>query len=289
MLGFRAVCYLHWIGARMRAPTSADIEQVAELLREVSEQRILPRFGQLAAGEIEHKATAGDATDLVTDVDRKVEEWLTVQLQRLLPGSVVVGEEAVHSDVGKLATLGNGHRIWLIDPIDGTRNFVLGNPHFGVMVALIERGRARAAWITLPALGEMFVAEEGAGAYRDGVRLRVPPAELTGPPRGDIHTKFMPAETRRRIESWRPPRYTPGTPSCAAVEYAALAQGHKDFSVYYRLLPWDHAPGALILREAGGRVTCINGQPYGVTQQNQIMVAAGSAAVDAKVRSWFQG
>ncbi len=93
---------------------------------------------------------------------------------------------------------------------------------------------------------------------------------------------------RNRVLGWPPQRYTPGEPSgCAALEYTNLAQGQKDFVVYHRLLPWDHAPGALVLSEAGGNTVHLDGSAYSARSTDQVTVCAGTDRVSALVRHWL--
>lgn len=271
----------------MSTAAKLDLARVSALLQQAIAELVLPAFRRLGPADIEIKHTPGLAEDVVSRVDREVEEWLTPRLQQLIPGSVVIGEEAAHADARVLDALSSAPRAWLIDPIDGTRGFVDGTDHFGVMIALLERGHARAAWIDLPARGQSFVAEAGAGAYRDGERLRVPLGD-GGSLRGNLYTTFMPAAVRDKVKAWAPGRFTLGEPSgCAALEYTNLAQGQKDFVVYHRILPWDHAPGALILAEAGGSVRHLDGSPYAPANADQLTVAAGSTRASAAVREWL--
>ncbi|GAA2751583.1 hypothetical protein GCM10010440_64410 [Kitasatospora cinereorecta] len=104
--------------------SARDVSEVDRIVREVAEQEIVSRFGRLVAGEIAEKAPG----DLVTVADRAAEEALTARLTALLPGSAVVGEEAVSADPGVLKALDGPDPVWIVDPIDGTHNFVAGNP-----------------------------------------------------------------------------------------------------------------------------------------------------------------
>jgi fructose-1,6-bisphosphatase/inositol monophosphatase family enzyme len=265
-----------------------DIDRVTDLLTEAIAELVLPRLGRLEAHDIQVKSSAGDAEDLVTSVDRAVEAWLAPRLASLIEGSVVVGEEAVHADPRSLDALHGAHWLWLIDPIDGTRNFVEGRDSFGVMVALLERSHTRAAWIALPGRGQMFVAEEGGGAYRDGARLTLPRTDPAGPLRGNLSAKYMAPETRRKVEAWPEGRYIPTAPNgSAAVDYTALAQHERDFAVYHRLLPWDHAPGTLLLTEAGGSVRHLDGETYQPARSNRLMVCASTSDCAEALRRWL--
>jgi len=265
-----------------------DIGRVTALLKRAVAELVLPSFRRLGPGDVERKLTPGLAEDVVSRVDREVEAWLTPELAALVPGSAVIGEEAAHADPGLLSRLHSAHWLWLIDPIDGTRGFVDGTDHFGVMIALLERGQTRAAWIDLPVREQTFVAELGSGTYRNGERLRLGARDTRCAPRGSLYTTFMTAELRSKLQAWPPERFTVGEPSgCAAVEYTNLAQGHKDFVVYHRLLPWDHAPGALVLSEAGGSCLHLDGSVYTATSRDQVTVCAGADRVSALVRQWL--
>jgi fructose-1,6-bisphosphatase/inositol monophosphatase family enzyme len=262
------------------------VDRVSRLLAEVAAQEVMTRFRALAAGDIERKPSADDPDDLVTAADREVERRLTGALIELLPGSRVVGEEATHAEPALMGALAGGDPVWVIDPIDGTRNFALGDDAFGIMLALVDRGATRAAWIALPARGRTFVAEQGAGCYVDGVRLRVPaPAH---PLRGSVYTRFMPAQLAASVTRACEGRFVPQpAPGAAAMEYTSVMGGEKEFVVYYRLYPWDHAPGALLLAEAGGCVEHLDGSRYRPIDSRQVTVVAASPAVAAEVRSWL--
>jgi fructose-1,6-bisphosphatase/inositol monophosphatase family enzyme len=263
------------------------VDRVSRLLAEVVATEVMGRFRALAASDIEGKPTADDPEDLVTVVDRAVERRLTGALVDLLPGSRVVGEEATHAQPELLEALAGADPVWLVDPIDGTKNFARGEDTFGVMIALVDRGATRAAWIALPARGHTFVAEEGAGTFLDGVRVRTPPAAR--PPRGTLYTGYMPADQAAALTHGSAGRFVahPAT-VCAAIEYTSVVRGEKDFVVYYRLHPWDHAPGALLLTEAGGCVEHLDGTRYRPLPSRQLTIAAIGRAVATEVRSWAQ-
>ena len=262
------------------------IDRVSGLLAEVVAEEVMVRFRALEASDLEAKISAGDPDDLVTAVDRAVERRLTGALTALLPGSRVVGEEATHAQPALLAALASTDPVWLVDPIDGTKNFARGDDTFGVMVALFDRGATRAAWISLPARGQTFVAEAGAGTHLDGVRVRAPLGAR--PLRGTLYTHFMPATLAARVIGASAGRFVPHPgPGAAAIEYTALVRGEKDFVVYHRLLPWDHGPGALVLTEAGGRVEHLDGRPYHPRASSQVTILGADPSVPAEVRGWL--
>jgi len=249
----------------MSAPDLAD--PVADLMRRVAAEEILPRFRSLAAHEIAEKAPG----DLVTAADHASEARLEAELSALLPSSVVVGEEAAAADPTVLGRLGLAAPVWVIDPLDGTANFAAGTACFAVIVALVERGATRMGWILDPIGGRIAWAAAGEGAYvREGEgtprRLRMPEPAPIGTMTGSAGRRI-----RRRVEDWRVAD-RPDLPrlvhwGCVGQEYLALATGALQFAQYgNRLKPWDHAAGVLIHAEAGGHAAmAADGSPYAPT------------------------
>jgi fructose-1,6-bisphosphatase/inositol monophosphatase family enzyme len=235
------------------------IDEVTEILREVTEDAILPRFRALAAGEVAEKSPG----ELVTVADREAEELISRRLRGVLD-ALVVGEEATAGDPGLVSALRQAPAAWLVDPLDGTANFVAGRPEYAVMAALVRGGETVAAWIIRPAEDRVYVAERGSGTWRDGVRVHRAPAP-TDPARlrGAALTRFLDPPTKAWVEAAAPrfPALGPGT-ACAGVDYPRLLDGDQDFVLFHRTLPWDHAPGALLLTEAGGTARRPDGTPY---------------------------
>lgn len=231
------------------------IDDVAALMREVAAREIMPRFRLLKEGEIEEKSKG----DFVTIADREAELWLTPRLEALVAGSRVLGEEAVASEPARMGLIESDDPVWTVDPVDGTSNFIAGRETFGVMIALVRRGIAEQAWIYLPVPGELVIAERGAGAWwtSKGQTERLSaghaPRELPDVA-GAFNTRFMPEAWRERIEKFSAVVGREANDFCSAVDYTAVARGQKDLVTYHRMMPWDHVPGSLIVREAGGVV-----------------------------------
>lgn len=260
-----------------------DLDQVTAIVREVSDAVILPRFRNLRAGDIEHKSSASPG-DLVTVADREAELRLAEALLALTPGVTIVGEEATHTRPDLLDQLAFDAPLWVIDPIDGTRNFCSGNDRFGVMVSWIVNGTTQAAWVHLPARGLTFTAERSRGCFCNGARVSIAEKTSAGT-RGSIHTRYMPPPLGAAVQEALASSYT-SVPDAwsAAIEYTDVVRGERDFVVYYRLLPWDHAAPALIVSEAGGRVEHLDGAEYTPRSPHQITIAARSADVALEIR-----
>jgi len=240
------------------------IDQVAAIIREVGTAEVVTRFRALAAGDIIEKSPG----DLVTIADRECERVLSERL-RAVRDIPTVGEESVAADPSLINLVGTAPAAWVIDPVDGTSNFVAGNTNFVVMVTLLEAGQPMAAWIWHPETDSMLTAERGKGAFRDGVRLDrgasedSAPAHTRPPARGILKRKYMDEPARSRLASIPTSAGTvvPAHGS-AGIEYGALVDAEIDFLMYWRTLPWDHAPGTLIAQEAGLQVARVDGSAY---------------------------
>ena len=263
-----------------------DVDAVTHLIERVAHDIVMPKFNALRDDEIHHKPTAGHVDDIVTVVDRDAEAQLTRGLLELLPSAAVLGEEAAHHQPGLLSLVHEDRPVWIIDPLDGTSNFARGHNAFGIMVGLAMSGEMRAAWINLPARGESFVAEAGAGAFCNGDRLAIPPPDARRP-RGALFVRYMPPSVRDSVLSSLAGHIEPTMHTgAAAIEYTDIIRGRQEFAVYYRLLPWDHGAPALMLVESGGTVAHLDGRPYGVRSPNQLTFMTRDTQLAAQLRDW---
>jgi fructose-1,6-bisphosphatase/inositol monophosphatase family enzyme len=249
-----------------------DPQAVLAILVEVAQSEILPRFRTLGQDAVRAKS---HAHDLVTDADVEAERVLTGRLADLLPGSLVVGEEAVHARPEVLDRIGGAAPVWIVDPVDGTGNFVHGRPRFATAVALTIGARTVAGWIHDPLAGVTAVVEAGAGAWLydsagaaqrlavsgQGQPLDALEASVTRKPR-NLHGAF--ARVRRQ--------------GSAAHDYLALASGRLHVASFSRLMPWDHAAGVLLHAEAGGYGALVDGTPYRPTLREGTILLAPDAA-----------
>lgn len=241
-------------------------DEVSELIRDVTERLIAPRFRSLAADEVIMKRPG----DVVTVADREAEAALTAALRQAHPDALIVGEEATFADPRALAGLADADHAWVIDPVDGTRNFAAGKDDFGVMVAETRRGETTRAWIWQPRYGDMYVAELGAGATRNGESL----------------PRLMPGGSPWRAAAW--PRLSrtdaPGlrlrsTCGSCAIDYPALARGETDALAYRSVHPWDHLPGTLIVAEVGG-LARLDGVRYRPGSTGRVLIVAAADAAE---------
>jgi len=258
-------------------PMMPDVARIAELIREAVEAEVLPRFKKLAEGDISEKKPG----DLVTTADIEAEVYLERLLMDALPGSLVIGEEAISRQDKTLAPLEEDRPVWVVDPVDGTANFAKGDSCFATMVALCRRGEVLAGWIHDPLSNKTAIAEVGSGAFYAGEPMRVGNpaslAEMTGPMWKKLE-KTSQENARKGLGDV--PRKI-GHYGCVGHEYIHLADGHIDFAQYGLLQPWDHAAGVLLHREAGGFSALVNGErQYRAVQTtgNRLLLAPNEEA-----------
>jgi len=265
--------------------SAVDPQKVAELMAEIAQSEVMPRFRKLAAGDIRMK----DGNETVTVADEAAERALSPRLIALLPGSVVLGEEGAAADPGTLARLAGDAPVWVIDPIDGTKNYAEGKPDFGVMVALVQRGETAAGWIHRPIEGTTYIAERGGGAWRDGTRLG-PGGALPsdGELNGSIRYSVFPEDRRDALRARVRDRLgRVGSRNCVAREYTDIADGRQHFALFRNLKPWDHAPGVLLVEEAGGHATKWDGSPYRPTDTAGGLLAGVSHEAWKRIREFL--
>lgn len=258
---------------------------VTELLRRVAASELVSRFGKLADTDVHAKPVPLDPTDIVTEADLAAEAWLSPRLTALVPGSVVVGEEQAAQQPDSMDALKTSPLVWLVDPLDGTRNFAAGVGPFGTMVALLDEGELVLGAIYLPLVDRLYTAIRGRGVQVNGRPLSRPVRDRSSTVLGTLYTKFMHPTARDDVErraraAVESGRLRLGEPVlCAAHQYAELVEGRQDFALYQRLLPWDHASGALLLRESGGVSRHCDGREYRTSHPSgPIVVAASTSA-----------
>jgi len=225
-------------------------------------------FGRLEAGQVEEKGR----NDWVSTADRAAEQAISSYLLAATPEFGILAEEG--------GALGAAGARWVVDPLDGTANFVHGFPHFAVSVALVVEGQVTVGVIYDPMRDETFSAVRGGGAYRNGRRTTVSGRSSLD---GAFVTTGFPFRVAKHIDTYlavfREVFFRAGAlrrPGAAALDLAHVAAGIFDGFFEFSLSPWDVAAGTLIVREAGGVVTDLDGGPDVLTRGN---VVAATPAV----------
>ncbi|MER9947284.1 inositol monophosphatase [Mesorhizobium sp. M0047] len=253
-----------------------DIHKLADVLRAAAKAEILPRFGRLGEGDVRTKT---EAKELVTEADEAAERFLKRAFAEMMPEALFIGEESAAADPALLDMALDADLAVVVDPIDGTANFVAGMPLFGVMAAVTRRGETVAGLIYDPMGDDWVLAENGSGAFllrpqgdkhRLSVAAPVPLQQMAG----YVSTDYLPAEIKSGIlANLAKPRMF-ASHRCAAHMYRAFSGGHAHFTMLDRLTPWDHLAGVLIATEAGGHVACFDRSPYDISRRTGALLAA---------------
>ena len=243
-------------------PDLLHLLSVAERAARVGGAIVSGHFGKLSSGVV-----SKGPGDYVSEVDVASESAMRDALAREAPGVAFFGEE----EGGDRADLG-----WVVDPLDGTANFLHGFPIVGVSVALVEAGRPVVGVVHAPMLGETYTAARGHGAHHDGRRLRVADREVahaicaTGFP---FRIKHRLADYRRVFEGAFTTFEDLRRPGAASLDLAWTAAGVFDGFFELGLGAWDVAAGALLIQEAGGLVTDWAGDEQDWLRSGDILAA----------------
>ena len=212
--------------------------------------------------------------DFVSEVDHAAEEAIIRTLREAYPSHAFLGEEG-----GASSPAAGSEYLWIIDPLDGTTNFLHGFPQYCVSIALKHKGVLQQAVVYDPSRNELFTATRGAGAFLNDRRIRVSATDKfedsligTGFPfrefaHFDDYLRMFAAVTRRVAGVRRP--------GAAALDLAWVAAGRFDGYWEYGLYPWDIAAGILLIREAGGAVSDMDGGDA-MLSKGDILAANGS-------------
>ena len=233
---------------------SAEINVLEKICDKVSKV-IIRDFGEVEKLQVSRKGPG----DFVTKTDKKVEKIIIEELEKARPKYGFIAEE---SGERKNESEFN----WVIDPIDGTSNFMHGIPHFAISIALEKNGEVISGIVCDPIKNETFYAEKGRGAYLNNRRIRVSSRksldEVIGlygcPPMLKIDgNKFFDQIKKASSQIHKLRNY-----GSAALDFAYVAAGRADFAWYDHLNYWDYAAGKIILLEAGGTITDFTGKSF---------------------------
>lgn len=226
-----------------------------------------------------HIAQKADLNDLVTEADLAVQRQIVDRIARTFPGDAVLAEE---SGLG-LPPEGRPERCWILDPIDGTQNFVRALfPAWGISLGFVERGSLAAGGVYFPITGDLFLAERGAGARRNGGTLSV--SALDHLERARIDYDVSATDYRRPTLDAAPDLFHRvggiRIHGCAVAALCSVATGDLEAYVHIALNPWDYAAGVLIVEEAGGRASTWSGAPLTFFEGRRSVLASNAALYD---------
>lgn len=258
-------------------------------VRDAARAEIVPRFRSLPPSDI-HSKTAPD--DLVTAADTGMEIRLTNALAEIYPDALVLGEEATAEDAAVMDRVRQPGQCIIIDPVDGTWNFAKGVTTFGSIIAVTHDGDTVLGMLYDPMMDDWMIAGKGAGAWY--VRPGAAPTKLITSPSAALNEltgigslALFPRDRQVAVAQRFPDFRRVLGLRCACHEYRLLAAGGVSFMMNGALKPWDHAAGALVVKEAGGVARLLDGTDYMPTMQHGLMLAASDEETWGRVRDHF--
>ncbi|KMY53494.1 inositol monophosphatase [Bacillus sp. FJAT-27231] len=216
--------------------------------------------------------TKSNPNDLVTNIDEETERFFISNIRAAYPGHSILGEEGQGDDLTSLKGI-----VWMIDPIDGTMNFVHQQRHFAISIGIYENGVGRLGYVYDVTHDELYYAERGKGAYMNGVRLpsltevRLEKALVAVNATWLVKNKYF--DEKKLVDLAIRARGTRSYGS-AAIELAYVASGRLDCYLSMRLSPWDFAAGKILVEEVGGIMTNLAGEELDLLKTNSIFAGA---------------
>ncbi len=252
----------------------SELDFIQSFLRD-NRDYVLEKYMGKTALTVTSKSSA---TDLLTEVDLTIQQRFVEQVRRDYPGDVIVGEE------GEYARLPEDEeaRAWVIDPVDGTYNFVRGIfPEFGISIAFVKSGIAQAGGVLLPEPDLTMLAERGAGSFRNGEKLRVSEVQRLSEACVDIDSGGI--EGRKTLlKKAQDALLGAGVLRCrgsAVVSICQIATADTEGYLHMRLQPWDFAAAQLIVEEAGGMASRPDGTPLRLFDRMRGAVVISNGAI----------
>ncbi|HIP92239.1 MAG TPA: inositol monophosphatase [Thermotoga sp.] len=208
-------------------------------------------------GNVDKVFTKSSFKDLVTDVDKESQKIIVENIRKNFPDEHIISEEGISE---------KGNKVWIIDPIDGTVNFVHGLPSFSISLAYVEKHKIIFGVVHVPVTGETFYAIKGKGAYMNGERISVSERKNLKECVGS--TGNYPEFTGKLILGLDNKVRRIRILGSAAASAAYVGAGKFDFFVAKRINLWDVAASILIVRESGGKVTDFNGNEANINSRS---------------------
>lgn len=271
--------------------TPAQQTMLVNLVRRAALAEILPRFRGIRPSAATQKS---GPHDLVTEADHAAEAMLARGLQQMFPHALIVGEEAVSNKPDLRNAIADAELAFVIDPLDGTWNFVHGLSLFGVIVAVTRFGRPVLGLLYDPVADDWLLADESGPALQraatGGARTVTVSGDRTlAQMQGYMHYHLMSQADQDRLAPLMPAIGRCLALRCSCHEYRLLAQGAVDFVISDVLNPWDHAAGVLICQQAGGVARMLTGAAYTTALTQGVLLCASTEHNWRQLRDLLSG
>ena len=254
-------------------------EDIEDICFNVSQNIILPKFKNLSDDEINYK----NGSDLVTAADIEAEKELKKNLLKILPSSNFIGEEEYSKNENILNFYNEDEYCWTVDPIDGTTNFANGRDKFAIMIALTFKEKILRSWIYKPLDKIMCSAIVNEGAYIDNNKIVTKGANIIEETIGSISTKYWEPGFKDKLKIFKNIFKEVNSYRCIGFEYIDIGIGIRNFAILSKLSPWDHIPGILFVREAGGSDIDFDKNKYDFTKKNKNLIVSNSEDLNFKI------
>ncbi len=241
----------------------------------------------LGAGVAALRTGTKDDGSVVTEIDLRLQQHIAAALEGRWPGLALIGEEMEHREqVRTLAQAASG--FWCLDPLDGTTNFSCGFPFYGISLAFVREGESELAVVYDPIRQECFYARRGQGAYLNGAPLRCGDGMPLRRCIANVDYKRLVSRLAERLVR-SPPYRSQRNLGASVLEWCWLAAGRFHLYLHGGQQLWDYAAGSLILAEAGGAASAIDGgaMHYGSLSKRAVIAAASPQLLSAW-RAWVR-
>ena len=260
------------------------LHRLQKVVRHIAQTEVMPRFLNTPS----HRKEDGS---VLSEADLAAQTAFAAALPLLIDSPMLGEEMTVQEQFALWAEYSGEKGLWVVDPIDGTNNFVNGLPHFAVSVAFIRNGHAELGVIYNPVSGECFYAERGQGAFLNGTRLplRLVDKKLNEAIAG-VEIKYLRSGKLSSRMNTLSPVVSIRSMGSSTLDWCYLAAGRMDVYVHGGQKLWDYAAGALIFTEAGGCLATLEGDDFwsGAHTFQRSVIAAVSPALFEPWLKWIR-
>ena len=256
-----------------------DNYKIKTLLFDISKKFILPKYKNLSNNDIMFK----NKNDLVTVVDINVEEELNKNLLNIIPNSYFIGEEKFSKTPEIINQYNEKNYCWTVDPIDGTKNYINGKEKFVIMISLTYFKNILQTWIYNPLTEDLVSSRMNYGSYFNDKKLIITNTKNINDSIGSISSKYWDNDKYEKIIKLKNSFKKISSYGCIGLEYVDIARNIRDFLVLSKLYPWDHLPGILIVREAGGFDSYFTERSYNHCSDEQNLIVTGNYQLGKKI------
>ena len=256
-----------------------DNEEVKSILYSISKEKLLPNFKNLKPDQIKYK----NNKDIVTSIDIEIENTLKKILPQFIKNSNFVGEEIYLHNPQILNFYNQEQYCWTVDPIDGTSNFVRGNEKFAIMIALTFGTKIIQSWIYKPITEEFMYSAYNQGTFLDNKKIKINNFSSISNSIGSVSSKYWQKDIENKIKKLKNFFNNVSSYGSIGCDYFDIALGKRDFALLSKLSPWDHLPGILIVREAGGNDSHFDNMPYIFNQKYENLIVSNSRELNLEI------